>query len=216
MGAWAVDSFASADFDSKVRETMLFWRISLLQVTMGFASFNKSLLLSHVSLILVPDPYFNEPGWAHLMNTPQGDAQSKNYNRNIRKYTASVAIEAHLSSILNKTSPYPEFDSVVKKHFMEKRFLIEKELETWAKEDRSLAVTVKNIGNMLSRLSGEQSKKTTSRSKRKNEPIVLDGADDRPKKLKPNEMIEIDIESDDENDKKPSATSGTDDFVDLT
>ena len=99
---------------------------------------------------------------------------------------------------------------------MEKRFLIEKELDTWAKEDRSLAFTVKNIGNMLSRLSGEQSKKTTSRSKRKNEPIVLDGADDQPKKLKPNEMIEIDIESDDENDKKPSATSGADDFVDLT
>jgi hypothetical protein len=169
------------------------------------------------SLILVPDPYFNEPGWAHLMNTPQGNTQSKAYNRQIRHYTLSAAIESHLSSILNKTNPYPEFESVMKKHFLEKRFLIENELTTWANEDMSLSPRVSNIRKLLSQLAGGESKKKTSISRRRSEPIVLDGADDsKPKKLKKNEAIEIDLLSDDECDKKPSARPSSNDVVDLT
>jgi hypothetical protein len=150
------------------------------------------------------------------MNTPEGDSKSKSYNRKLRKYTLSIAIESHLSSILSKTNPYPEFESVMKKHFLEKRFLIENELRTWANEDISLTPTVKNISNLLSQLAGGQSKKTTSRSKRRSsEPIVLDGADDKPKKPKKNETIEIDL-SDDEGEKKPSAKPHENDVVDLT
>ncbi len=152
------------------------------------------------------------------MNTPQGDAQSKKYNRNIRQYTLYAAIESHLSSILNKTNPYPEFEDVMKKHFLEKRFLIENELRTWAKEDRSLSPRVSNICKLLSQLAGDDSKKKTSRSKRRSEPIVLDGADySNQKKSKKNETIEIDLlSSDDEGDKKPSAKPSSNDVVDLT
>eukprot|EP00985_Skeletonema_marinoi_P004779 scaffold2073_cov133-Skeletonema_marinoi.AAC.2 len=175
------------------------------------------VLISIQSLILVPDPYYNEPGWAHLMNTPQGNSASNKYNRNIRHYTLSAAIESHLSSILNKTNPYPEFESVMKKHFLEKRFLIENELRTWANEDMSLTSRVTNICKLLAQLAGGESKKTTSRSKRKSEPIVLDGADyGKQKKSKKNETIEIDLLSDDEGDKKPSAKPSSNDVVDLT
>jgi len=173
--------------------------------------------MKYFSLILVPDPYFNEPGWAHLMNTPQGNLQSKSYNRQIRHYTLSAAIESHLNSILNKTNPYPEFESVMKKHFLEKRFLIENELKTWANEDRTLSPMVTNIGKLLSQLASGESKKKTSRSKRRSGPIVLDGADgSKPKKLKKNDAIEIDLLSDDEGEKKPSARPSSNGVVDLT
>ncbi len=167
------------------------------------------------------------------MNTPQGDAKSKKYNRNIRHYTLHAGIESHLSSILNKTNPYPEFEDVMKKHFLEKRFLIENELRTWANEDRSLGPRVSNICKLLSQLAGDDSKKTKSRSKRRSEPIVLnaadyigrfsepivlDGADySKQKKSKKKETIEIDLlSSDDEGDKKPSAKPNSNDVVDLT
>ncbi len=42
------------------------------------------MLISIQSLILVPDPYFNEPGFQGSMHTPQGPASSKAYDRNIR------------------------------------------------------------------------------------------------------------------------------------
>jgi ubiquitin-protein ligase len=169
------------------------------------------VLISIQSLIFVPDPFFNEPGYAYMMNTPQGDSQSKQYNRTIRQYTLSAAIESHLSSMLNMTNPYPEFESVMKKHFLEKRFLIENELRNWANEDTSLNSRVTNICNLLSQLASKESKKTISRSKRRSEPIALDGGDDsNQKKSKKNDIIEIDY------DKKPSAKSSSNDIIDLT
>lgn len=42
------------------------------------------MLISIQSLILVPDPYFNEPGYEGTMHTAQGRAASKAYDRNIR------------------------------------------------------------------------------------------------------------------------------------
>ena len=178
-------------------------------------------VIKHFSLILVPDPYFNEPGWAPEMNTPQGNARSKLYNKNIRRCTLSAAIESHLSAILNKSNPYPEFESVMKKHFLEKRFLIENELRTWASEDKSLSSTVTRIGKLLTQLGGGDAKKKPSRSKRKSrEPIeiVLDSADDgkKLKKAKQDEAIQIDLLSDDDGDKKPRAKPSSNDVVDLT
>ena len=44
------------------------------------------------SLILVPDPYFNEPGYQHTAGTPDGDAESRRYNANIRLYCVRWAM----------------------------------------------------------------------------------------------------------------------------
>ncbi len=35
------------------------------------------------SLILVPEPYYNEPGYEEEQGTPQGKANSEEYNQNI-------------------------------------------------------------------------------------------------------------------------------------
>lgn len=39
------------------------------------------VLISIQSLILVPDPYFNEPGYERSMNTATGKAASRDYNK---------------------------------------------------------------------------------------------------------------------------------------
>lgn len=71
------------------------------------------VLISIQSLILVPDPYFNEPGWEPSRGTPRGEAASKNYNSNIRRHTVTESIERLLANILNKKNPYPEFEPLM-------------------------------------------------------------------------------------------------------
>ena len=165
------------------------------------------VLISIQSLILVPDPYFNEPGWERSRGTPQGDQQSKAYNKNIRKYTVSAAIESHLSSILGNTNnPYAEFERAMIKHFLEKRSLIQKELWSWVKDDGSLAKSVTNVCNLLAQLAsrerGVNRSKRAKKATQSKEPIVLDDLDVEeayvPRKstkdaLKSNETIEIDL-----------------------
>lgn len=197
------------------------------------------VLISIQSLILVPDPYYNEPGWEPDRGTPRGDARSKSYNKKIRQYTVSAAIESDLSSILNGTNPYPEFESAMIKHFLEKRSLIQKELWSWVKEDNGQATRVSNVCNLMERLS--QRERGASRKKRpratmsaiavranqSNDPIVLDEFGMEVRSAKPtkavpkvNEAIEIDLSDDDDEDEKKeekeSAGAKTTGLIDLT
>ena len=45
------------------------------------------VIVSIQSLIMVPQPYFNEPGFEKLMGTPKGDDNNKAYNQVIREGT---------------------------------------------------------------------------------------------------------------------------------
>jgi hypothetical protein len=164
------------------------------------------VLISIQSLILVPDPWFNEPAYDALRGTPQGDANSKAYNKQIRSSTVSAAIESHLSAILAGTNPYVEFESVMIKHFLEKRSMIQKELWAWVKDNHKLAPTVGKICSLFEQLSDRE--RAASRSKKRskvaksNEPIILDDEDDKKLpavgKLKSSGTIEIDLSDDDE------------------
>jgi hypothetical protein len=57
------------------------------------------VLISIQSLILVPDPYFNEPGYQSSMNTPSGDAASHAYNANIKQATLKHAILEQMAKV---------------------------------------------------------------------------------------------------------------------
>ena len=48
--------------------------------------------MSIQALILVPDPYFNEPGYERERNMPTGDRQSRMYNETIREGTIKYAM----------------------------------------------------------------------------------------------------------------------------
>ena len=54
------------------------------------------VLVSIQSLILVPQPYFNEPGYERQMGTPEGDSQNAAYNAEVQKNTMKFAMIAQL------------------------------------------------------------------------------------------------------------------------
>jgi len=51
------------------------------------ASSALQVLLSIQSLILVPQPYFNEPGYERSHNSEQGQRQSRDYNKDVKEGT---------------------------------------------------------------------------------------------------------------------------------
>ena len=58
------------------------------------------VLVSIQGLILVPDPYYNEPGFEMQRNSKAGKAASKQYTLNIRRYTLQHAMDVHLCALL--------------------------------------------------------------------------------------------------------------------
>ena len=195
------------------------------------------VLISIQSLILVPDPYFNEPGWEPSRGTPHGEAASKRYNTKIRQYTVDAAIKTNLTNILDRNNPHPEFEAIMIKHFLEKRSMIEVVLKSWAKADASLIKPVQQVKDLFTRLASREKRVRKDASKPKKprpyasvggkstEPIELDDSDVEevtvPEGKCKSETIEIDL-SDDESDveckpsEKPSIKSGDGDVVDLT
>jgi len=200
------------------------------------------VLISIQSLILVPDPYFNEPGWEASRGTQRGDTMSKQYNSRIREHTIDAAIKSHLTSILNKSNPYPEFEGIMIKHFLEKRYLIERELKAWAKEDTRLWRQVESVLDLFKCLAAreKEARRGASRSKPSSafaaakktsstEPVELDldDSDDEEVTYLPlaavgkseEDAIKIDLCEDDvecQETTKSAAKSGADDVVDLT
>jgi hypothetical protein len=86
------------------------------------------VLVSIQSLILVSEPYFNEPGFERSRGTPSGNHSSREYNSNI--YQACVKW-AMLEQIRN---PSPCFKDVIYTHFWLKRNEICQQIESWIAE----------------------------------------------------------------------------------
>jgi len=76
-------------------------------------------------LILVSEPYFNEPGYERSRGTPSGNQNSRDYDVNIRQATVKWAM---LEQIRN---PAPCFKQVTHTHFWLKLNEIEKQCEEW-------------------------------------------------------------------------------------
>uniref|UniRef100_A0AAR5QK65 UBC core domain-containing protein n=2 Tax=Dendroctonus ponderosae TaxID=77166 RepID=A0AAR5QK65_DENPD len=86
------------------------------------------VLVSIQSLILVPEPYFNEPGYERARGTPAGSVNSKDYNLNICQATVRWAM---LDQILN---PCPCFEDVINAHFYMKKHEVLAQVEKWIEE----------------------------------------------------------------------------------
>ncbi len=86
------------------------------------------VLVSIQSLILVEQPYFNEPGYEREMNTPAGDAHSRAYNDNIRAMTLRWAVLEQLRR------PSAGFEEVIRTHFRVKRAELLRQCRTWLSE----------------------------------------------------------------------------------
>jgi baculoviral IAP repeat-containing protein 6 (apollon) len=83
------------------------------------------VLVSIQSLILVEQPYFNEPGYEREMNTPTGQTNSANYNENIRTMAMRYAVLEQLRR------PSPGFEDVIRSHFRVKRAELLNQCRSW-------------------------------------------------------------------------------------
>eukprot|EP00045_Choanoeca_perplexa_P006803 m.58819 g.58819 ORF g.58819 m.58819 type:complete len:706 (+) comp13795_c0_seq1:83-2200(+) len=88
------------------------------------------VLLSIQSLIMVPDPYYNEPGFERRAT----QRESTLYNSALQYQTARVAILGLLQA------PPEEFTAAIRTHFRCKKDAISKQLQDWlsAAEDREM------------------------------------------------------------------------------
>jgi ubiquitin-protein ligase len=95
---------------------------------------NKStslqVLNSIQSLILVDEPYFNEPGWEKQMNTESGKRKCFDYKDNIRLQTIRWAINNQI-----KNPPYG-FEGFVKEHFIAKKDELIEVTKIWVEESK--------------------------------------------------------------------------------
>ena len=83
------------------------------------------VLVSIQSLILVEQPYFNEPGYERDMHTDKGKAASKAYNNSLEVQTIRLAINEQIKN------PPPGYEEVVKNHFRMKKDIIINTADKW-------------------------------------------------------------------------------------
>ncbi len=88
------------------------------------------VLVSIQSLILVKNPYFNEPGWERQMHSMEGKKKSQEYNDNIRLQTLRWAI---VDKIKNPPKGFEEF---TKEHFRMKKKEILDVVKVWLEETK--------------------------------------------------------------------------------
>jgi ubiquitin-protein ligase len=84
------------------------------------------VFMSIQSLILIDEPYFNEPGYESSIGTSKGKEDSYNYNNKIRMYSMRHAMKNLLTS-----NEYPQFTEVIKEHFKLKKDHILKVCQKW-------------------------------------------------------------------------------------
>ncbi|KAK3718781.1 hypothetical protein QZH41_014030 [Actinostola sp. cb2023] len=96
------------------------------------------VLVSTQSLILVAEPYFNEPGYERSRGTPAGKQNSQEYNANIRQATVKWGMLEQLRK------PCKCFKEVMDSHFYLKKDEILQQCETWIREIEAL--TLRNSG----------------------------------------------------------------------
>lgn len=91
------------------------------------------VLVSIQSLIMVAEPYFNEPGYDSLMGTPDGKSASEGYNHNVKLQTVKLA----MIEMLQK--PPEDFQEVIRTHFRIKRRRIIQDIDDYLALNPSFA-----------------------------------------------------------------------------
>jgi baculoviral IAP repeat-containing protein 6 len=86
------------------------------------------VLVSIQGLIMNSEPIYNEPGYAHMQGTPEGNDKSAEYNARLHPYTVRYAM---LDQLRN---PPRGFDDVVLEHFQCQKDVILKQCSQWLKD----------------------------------------------------------------------------------
>lgn len=115
--------------------------LTLLGTWRGHASENwnpltstlQQLFVSVQSQILVPEPFYNEPGYETGYNTKEGKETSRQYTNERRMYTLNHA----MYDLIVNPKLYPEFTDVIVNHFKLKKKYILQLCDKWDKEPQN-------------------------------------------------------------------------------
>ncbi|XP_078658149.1 uncharacterized protein LOC144903640 isoform X5 [Branchiostoma floridae x Branchiostoma belcheri] len=111
------------------------------------------VLVSIQSLILVPEPFFNEPGYEQEIGTDTGKRHSREYNADVRVNNIKHAIISQIQK------PPPAFENVIKTHFFIKKEWLMKEFEDVLKEspkDKKLSRALQDLKSEFKKLQKPQ------------------------------------------------------------
>jgi hypothetical protein len=102
-------------------------------------------------MVLVTDPYFNEPGYESSATTAKGKKASAEYNAQIRLGTATHALLSQLRR------PDPVFGEAIRVHYTHQQERVKGLLQLWVREAQSatkqqLQEVVKQVQQELSKL----------------------------------------------------------------
>ena len=137
------------------------------------------VFISVQALILVPDPFFNEPGYERIRGTAEGDRESRRYNETIREARGrsdptshphmntprrteaprpgSQATVAH-AMIAQLRKPAAELKEAVELHFRLRKRAIIATVRAWASDAANSAQHTKNLERLEKELCKELNK----------------------------------------------------------
>lgn len=108
------------------------------------------VMVSIQSLILVGEPYFNEPGYEQERGTPTGDQNNRLYNQQIREATLQHAILGQLRN------PSPGvFGDVIRAHFYLQREPLLQMCRRWLEEAKTRNTHYQRMDRLLNQLQAE-------------------------------------------------------------
>jgi len=93
----------------------------------------EQVMVSIQSLIMVPEPYYNEPSYESSMNTPSGDRESRLYNEQVKINNIRWAMIEQLRN------PCPGFEDVILHHFTLKRQELMDHMGEWIIEAKEFS-----------------------------------------------------------------------------
>jgi ubiquitin-protein ligase len=106
------------------------------------------VMVSIQSLILVEDPYFNEPGYERNMNTDAGKQKSTEYNKDRLHHTIKLAMSNMIAN------PPNGFEDVVRNHFRLKKEEILTTTQNWVTQSKKYtALLTQNRQELIELLS---------------------------------------------------------------
>ena len=104
------------------------------------------VFMSIQALILVPDPFFNEPGYERTRGTPEGDRQSRAYNETIREATVRFAMIGQINK------PSAELKEPILSHFRMRKDAILEQVRGWATDKGNSARHTTSMNSLLAEL----------------------------------------------------------------
>ena len=99
--------------------------------------------MSIQSLVLVAEPYFNEPGYEVIRLAPHGKSLSDGYNISVGQQTVRWA----MLEMIRRPPVY--FGPAVRKHFYMKRQQIKNQCDQLVKEAQTVFICLKDLTKQL-------------------------------------------------------------------